>query len=618
MSRPWLLLTLGLLAVAIGGCSGSSDVVTIGTKGFAEQSIIAEATRQLLMARADARAEIVECGDTYECQQALRGGSVDLMIEYTGTAALFLGIDPSGPQASSKLTRACEHLGLSWRPALGFDNSYRLVVASPRAAEHGLRRIADLASLEGGIRVACPRSYLRRPRDGLASLLERHGLHLRGEALLLGEPTERIDAVLAGRADVAVVYGTDGALRDGGVTLLEDSLRFFPKYEAALLVRQDTLARRPELATAFEALEGQLSTETMRRLNYSVQIEGWSPDDAAHRFLVSQGLLERGEEGRSRLKLVLAVAEADDLEGIQPRAIRALRQVFSDRPVELRVDAHPARLVAKGTAKLALLGAERFFDSKDGVLRRSGALEAVAVVGSRMVHVVRSGSVDAPVPEDPLSGRMGVQPEDSGAGRIGRDVLAAAGRQPAADAPATTLLSQIEEGQLDGALIVVEVGAPLISKALAEGRARLFPLQALSREQMPYLRPSRLPANTYEGQVEPLETLAAQIVLAGPRRRPLRNALRPGPGSALLVEATPLPIEEVHLLAEATGVAEWPDPVLPVAWTRAGEGEESVSTNAVLNTVLNVLVLAFLGWLIALVLPSRGRSPKKSGAESKR
>lgn len=604
----WLLTGLLLLSC---GCS-DSGMLRIGKKSFAEQSILAELLRQLVLARADIRSEVVDCGDTYDCQQKLGAGEIQLLVEYSGTAALFEGLDPDSETVEADLARVFASKGVRWMGELGFDNAYRLAVSSRRAAQLGLRTIEDLSSFEDGVRVVCPQTYLRRPRDGLAALINRHGLRLRGEALTLADPSARLEAVLAGRADVAVVYGTDGALQNDAVTLLEDSLSFFPRYEASVLVRQAALRHNSGLEQTLAELGGRIDEAAMRELNHAVQIEGWRPTDVARQFLVDHSLVEQADvQKHSRLKLVVAYHETDSLDPQGVRALRALRKVFTDRPVELEAAPAPERRVAKGSAKLALVGAERFFDEHGEPLAKSQVLEAVAVVGSRSVHLLRATG-DAS--DEPLEGPVGIEPEGSGAGKIAAAVLSAAGAKPAVRGSAAELFSQVEAGKLDAALVVAEPGSPMVAEALQEGSLQLVDLPNLSREKMAYLRPTRMPAETYVGQVEPIETLSEQVVLAGPARQPHRSALKPGPGSALLVEATPLTMEEVRLLGAATGLAELPDPMLPVAWTAPDTNAEDEATNAVVDVVINVGLIAFLIWLVIILL--RRRDDASDGARS--
>jgi len=68
-------------------------------------------------------------------------------------------------------------------------------------------------------------------------------------------------------------------------------------------------------------------------------------------------------------------------------------------------------------------------------------------------------------------------------------------------------------------------------------------------------------------------------------------------------------------------VAELPDPMLPVAWTAPDSSNDDAATHAVVDTVLNVLVIAFLIWLTVIMTrgskserdePSPGDAPANS------
>ena len=593
MPRLRLLLCLALLLVS---CGGSSGTLRIGTKAFAEQRIVGHVLRQLLLAKHTQRAQVIECGDTYDCQMALRSERIDVLMEYSGTAALYLGLDPEEPDTSARVVQAYAERGLTWRPRLGFDNGYVLAVANRRAQSDELESIADLATLDG-IKLSCPRTYLRRPGDGLAALLERYGLRLRGEPLIIEEPVNRIAAVLAGRADVAVLYATDGALRDGGVTLLEDSLDFFPSYEASFVVNQASARDYPSLGEAMTLLEGKLDNAVVRGLNHAVQLENWQPSDIARRFLIDSDLVVDDDvPSRSRLALRLAVSDRDTFGDSRTRAVLALRRVFPERPIRIEESGDPIVEVAKGGAKLALLGAERFFRQTRRGLERVQEVEAVAVVGSRMAHLLTA------TPEGGLRGRVGVGRNRSGSGAIGRALCDAAGVVPIMAATPEQLVQALAAGQLDAAIVVTSAGSKVVGEAIASGRAHLQPIAGLLLDGAPYLRRSRVPAETYASQPEPVETFASQVVLAGPSRQPHPTGLKGGPAAALLVEAKPISLEQAELLADATGVPELPDPILPAAHLGTPDRSDE-EDHAVLDTVLNALVVVFLGWLVMLMLP---------------
>src|SRR3546814_15817923 len=102
------------------------------------------------------------------------------------------------------------------------------------------------------------------------------------------------DKLLDAEVDVGEVYTTDGQIADYDLVLLEDDLSFFPVYEAAPLVRTDSLDRHPELREAIEALAGKIDAETMRALNSRVDIDGHPVENVARAALAEMGLVEGG------------------------------------------------------------------------------------------------------------------------------------------------------------------------------------------------------------------------------------------------------------------------------------------------------------------------------------
>ena len=98
-----------------------------------------------------------------------------------------------------------------------------------------------------------------------------------------------------GSFDVTEVYATDGLTRKAGLKVLEDDLSFFPDYNGAFLVREDTFERfaetAPDLEKILNLLAGQIANDDMVEMTYQVDVMGRSVDDVAREFLVSRGLL---------------------------------------------------------------------------------------------------------------------------------------------------------------------------------------------------------------------------------------------------------------------------------------------------------------------------------------
>jgi osmoprotectant transport system substrate-binding protein len=598
-----------VLLLALSGCGSDRAPVQVGAKDFAEQRILATMLVELLRA-AEIPAAVANCGDTYGCQRALRTGEVDLMVDYTGTGLNFVGAPPAdGQDALMQLNAQYGSAGLEWSTLLGFDNGYRVVVATERAAGLGVQQIDQLDRFRSGVRVAAPREFLRRPGDGLAALVRRYGIRTQGDPLVVDDPAARFEALLDGRADVAIGYATDGAIEALGLTILRDPLGFFPSYAGALVARTDLSKRAPGAAAAVAALADRLPTGVMRQLNYAVQVEGRAPEEVAERFLLDNQLVGTPAEGsrraRSTPELVVARGADERLDTFAAQGHRAVRKVFGGRPVLLKEVRDPVSEVAEGGARLAIVGAERFFRRRAGAPARDERLEAVAVLGTRMLHVLRRSGDTA----DPLGGRMGIAPRGTGAGEVGEALARASGARVTSRATVDALVKGLRGDEIDAALVLAAPGDADLVSALRAGGVELAPLsnwwngdRAL---RFPYFRPSRIPRDTYAGQAAALETVGAQVLIAAPTRRHSGGIAQDGPVGALAAGALPLAQSEVKALAEATRVPEAPDPALPSAWSvPVGDhmAADDSAGRAAFDTFLNILAFLFLGWLARLAV----------------
>jgi osmoprotectant transport system substrate-binding protein len=130
--------------------------------------------------------------------------------------------------------------------------------------------------------------FEQRP-DGLAGLSAAYGLRFDG-------PPRTMDLGLLYRAlnahqvDIIAANSTDGPIRAFGLTVLEDDKHYFPPYQAVPLVRDEALARWPEIKTALNALAGRITADDMRAMNEAVDGEHRDPAEVVQEFRVRKGL----------------------------------------------------------------------------------------------------------------------------------------------------------------------------------------------------------------------------------------------------------------------------------------------------------------------------------------
>ena len=84
---------------------------------------------------------------------------------------------------------------------------------------------------------------------------------------------------------MAAANTTDGQLNKLDVTVLKDDKHVFPPYQACIVVRQETLARYPNLRAILTDLSGKISDVEMRNMNYEVDAKHRAAQDVARDFL---------------------------------------------------------------------------------------------------------------------------------------------------------------------------------------------------------------------------------------------------------------------------------------------------------------------------------------------
>jgi len=93
-----------------------------------------------------------------------------------------------------------------------------------------------------------------------------------------------------GEVDVICAYSTDGRIPAYNLLVLKDDLRFFPPYQAAVVIRAETLQRYPQLREVLRQIEGRLDDATMQRLNYAGDEQKRPYPEVAREWLEQQGL----------------------------------------------------------------------------------------------------------------------------------------------------------------------------------------------------------------------------------------------------------------------------------------------------------------------------------------
>jgi osmoprotectant transport system substrate-binding protein len=266
--------------------------ITIGSKFFTEQVILAELLAQHIEARAGIPVvRKTNLGGTLLVHKALQAGELDLYVEYTGTAlTAVLNESPSGDStAIYKRVKDlyAERFNLEVTEPLGFENTFAMVVRGDDAKNLHLQKISDIAPLAPKWSVGVGYEFLERS-DGFRGWTERYGLRFTGQPRVM-DLGLIYRALVDHQVDIVAGNSTDGLIDSLGLVALDDDRHYFPPYDAVPIVRRATLEKFPQLRAALADLAGKLTAADMRRLNYAVDAQHQDADAVVRAFRESKG-----------------------------------------------------------------------------------------------------------------------------------------------------------------------------------------------------------------------------------------------------------------------------------------------------------------------------------------
>src|SRR5246127_2815456 len=285
--RRILLIPL-IASLFLSACGPArEDSIVVGSKNFPEQAILGEIFAQRLEKKTHLRVERrFYLAGSFICQQAILSGRIDLYPEYTGTAlTAILKEKPQGTREQVYERVKSEYdrrFHLTLGPPFGFNDTFAIEIRGEDARRLHLQTISQSAAYTPQWRAGFGYEFMERP-DGYKGLVATYGLRF-------AAPPRIMDLGLLTRAlkdrQVDVIAGntTDGLIAALDLFVLDDDRHYFPPYEAVPIIRQETLAQRPEIGPALQSLAGKISDEDMRQLNYAVDGQHRDPTQVVKEF----------------------------------------------------------------------------------------------------------------------------------------------------------------------------------------------------------------------------------------------------------------------------------------------------------------------------------------------
>jgi osmoprotectant transport system substrate-binding protein len=272
------------------------DSIVVGSFDFAESELLSELYATVLQYHGYPVRRAFGLGPREVIEPALQQGRVDLVPEYLGTALAFVSLGKAhidSPRASlfRQLTRAFRRKGVDPLALAPAQDQNGIVVTAATAARYNLRKVSDLKSIAPQLVFGGPPECSDRPFC-LAGLEQTYGLHFRKvEALDAGGPIT-VSSLRSGLVDVALLFTTDPNIVSNGFVLLQDDRRLQPADNVVPVVRRKVLKEHGGgVVRLIKAVTRRLSTETLRRLNVKMQLDGTPAARVARLWLAHEGII---------------------------------------------------------------------------------------------------------------------------------------------------------------------------------------------------------------------------------------------------------------------------------------------------------------------------------------
>jgi osmoprotectant transport system substrate-binding protein len=300
--RAVMVLALSLVA---GAALAQTVPVKVSSKIDTEGKLLGHVLMLALQANGIPVENKTALGNTKILRGAITAGEIDLYPEYTGNGA-FLFAEESNPawkNAKAGYERV-KSLDLAknkivWLEPAPANNTWTIALRKDVAAANRLKTLDDLGKwISGGgqFKLAASAEFVERS-DALPAFQAAYGFKLKPEQILTlagGDTATTIRAAAEKTSGVnaAMAYGTDGPLAALGLVTLDDTKSVQPIYAPAPIIRQEVLAKYPQIKTVLEPVFRSLDGATLQTLNAKIQLEGQDAKKVAGDFLKSKGLIK--------------------------------------------------------------------------------------------------------------------------------------------------------------------------------------------------------------------------------------------------------------------------------------------------------------------------------------
>ena len=270
--------------------STGSGTINVGSKGFAEEQLLASMTKLVLAKHGYSVTYTFQAKDPV-LGQALESGTIDMYWQYTGTELQGpLGVSaPPGDldQAYAQAKTKDEARNICWNDKGSFNDTNGLAIRSADKSKYGstLSEFATYLSTHPNTKI-CVNSEFTSPtrKDGLIALDQAYG-HYNVPGVVPASKFTYEKEIASAQCEAGEVFTTDSAIVVNDLYVLTDDKKVFPPDNVGLLIRSSVQKAHPEIGAIMQPVIDSLTTTVMTDLNKQVEVDNLKVDDVATTWL---------------------------------------------------------------------------------------------------------------------------------------------------------------------------------------------------------------------------------------------------------------------------------------------------------------------------------------------
>jgi osmoprotectant transport system substrate-binding protein len=276
------------------GSSGNGATVSIGSKGFAEEQLLATMAKQVLEKHGFTVTYNLQAKDT-AIGNAVLNGQIDMLWQYTGTELTDPGylnqknVPTDLNQAFALVQKLDQARGLCWVAPAPMDDTNGLAIKASDKATLGstLSEFGTYLASHPNTKICILSEFRTRP-DGLPGLKSTYGAaYGTANYIDIGNTAEK--NITNGDCQAGEVFTTDSPIAANNLYVLQDDKKLFPPDNVGLIVRRSVLQKNPAIASLLAPVAAKITSDVITSLNKHVEIDNMKVDDVARAWLTQNG-----------------------------------------------------------------------------------------------------------------------------------------------------------------------------------------------------------------------------------------------------------------------------------------------------------------------------------------